>query len=95
MKKLIILALVLLAALMSDAEVKRVGTPSTTIEQTADGGKGTKTGWVVIDKDGQHTVYRGPKGGLFYVKNAKSGKNAGKPVRRSLSKDDRQTINQK
>ena len=36
-----------------------------------------------------HEVFRGPKGGLYYWHTPKTGKNAGTPTKRYLSKEER------
>lgn len=40
-----------------------------------------------------HEVFRGPKGGLYYWHVPKTGKNAGKQVKRYLTKEEREQFN--
>ena len=40
-----------------------------------------------------HEVFQGPKGGLYYWHTVQSGKNAGKQIKRYLSKEEREKFN--
>lgn len=44
------------------------------------------------DKDGVYDIYMGAKGGLYYYKEAKTGKHAGELTKRYIPKDKAQEI---
>lgn len=91
MKKiLIILALLFSSVFAWAGEVKYQ--PATVKTEQVDGKSHNTTNYVYTDKDGSYRIYRGSKGGLYYFKVAKSGKNAGKLDKRYLKADDKAKV---
>lgn len=96
MKKLFLTIAILLAAFTLQAGQVVKKTAAIKVERVAkpEGSKQDKsTDWCYQDRDGFHQIYQGASGGMYYWKVAKSGKNAGKPVKRYLSKEDKQKVN--
>ena len=98
MKKLFLIIAIMLASLTMQAgqvirKTANVKVERVTFKQGKDKNIGTAIDWCYQDRDGNHQIYRGDKGGMYYYKVAKSGKNAGEPVRRYVKKEDREKIN--
>ena len=93
MKKIFLSIMLALAALTCTAGTIVKSDNTVRIEQTIAKPGETSTDYCWEDLDGKYHIYQGSKGGYFYYKVAKSGKNAGKPVKRYLSKEDREKLN--
>ena len=90
MKKLFITIFIALAALTCAAgntTTAKQGTSAAVerVEKKQDPIVGTFKG---------HDVHQGPKGGLYWWHTPKTGKNAGKQVKRYLTKEEREQFNQ-
>lgn len=94
MKKIFLSIMLALAALTCTAGTIVKSDNTVRVEQTTAKSGDTPTGYCWEDRDGKYPIYQGSKGGYFYYKVAKSGKNAGQPVKRYLSKEDREKLNQ-
>lgn len=89
MKKFIITLIIVLAAMSCmAANNDNSGAQAPQTEQTATTGQDPVVGtWK------GHEVHRGAKGGLYYWHTPKTGKNAGKQVKRYLSKQEKEEFN--
>lgn len=90
MRKLFITIIIALLALgcAAAAEGTRQADARPATEQT------TKSQDPVVGTYKGHEIHRGSKGGLWYWHTPKTGKNAGKQVKRYLTKQEKQELNQ-
>lgn len=90
MKKILLTIAIVLASLNCVAahESANKADARPTIEQT------TKSQDPVVGTYKGREIHRGSKGGLWYWHTPKTGKNAGKQVKRYLSKEEKQEFNQ-
>lgn len=93
MKKFFAFIMLAIAAMTCNAGTIVKMEETVKIERTAQSNTDKPTGYCWEDKDGKYPIYQGSKGGFYYYKVAKSGKHAGEPVKRYLTKEDREKMN--
>lgn len=94
MKKIILSIAIAILALTASAQIKRDGNtfsaPKTERVKAAAKCDTLNAYWQ--DEDGKYQIYMGSKGGLFYYKEAKTGKHAGELQKKYIPKAQAQEI---